>query len=1199
MFLERLAPRRLNVRRNHRLASKRSNRETRREGPAEQGHSKGSWRPQITRLESRIALNASAELNPLGQLVILGTAQDDYVEIDKISNDGLILRDGAGGIIPIANHPRGIGFESTAISFDEITASRIRIDLGAGDDTVKLGPLDGLDILVVGSPGDDVAELELSAGNALDSGSLRIDSDRIHLSSPNGRMDLGGITTRLIGDVTTSGTSQDRLFVDERLTIQGSLTLGDSLEIRGDGRIDLSNADLSSFIDGNSLRIHQSDASVLLGNASNSGGAFVEDLVVRSASTVVAAGSHIELDGDLRINDVGQSIRIDSNIQANSVSLSAANQLQLRQAVSGLDSIELRANQINVDGTLTTSLNTPAGQIRIDSGSDVELEHSLVTNRLTGFVNGTLVTVDAANQIRVVSDLETVGDLSLFNAVGDLRLESVVIGGAGAQITSAGMLGLCGVNAVAGSLALQGEVIVGQGIACDGGASGDVIADVRARWLSLNAESGIGSTVPIEVAVDQSLTAISQSGDIRLTAVPFDPTSLQPITIEMLTTRDGTIAVVAMQTLVVESATITSNIGSASNHFLDLTALGRSSDLKVGSLQVSEGFDVRLTAGDDVLGTEVLHGVNVVADDLKVLAGNGSADQDISIDLTTNVNDFEASVDGDLRGDLRIRELDSIRLATSDNRGDGELSTGNGQIIIVAQDSISVLDLDERSDADRKGDPELDANGLDNGRIVLVAPNVELGDGVQLHADKQVLSLSNAIDQPDLREPDFTGDENSIRIQTDRLIVGQNVELFTGPNQGTARLFAPRPDAESLADQPGSSPAFFDPNSISVNVLTQALQNDATGILTFDIGADGERGLTATIDWGDSDARRFQQIDGLRADTPYFVGFNLSADRPSDPVVEGVSLTRTGKAALQIEHLYLQEDVLDSTSNGRESATDPFSVRFSVRHHESIVVSTLSGESASVIQSGTTGIIENEVRGGVFSSTDHPTTGTESMPFLESGRASFIIPSLTIPVAFIPVRDVIPEIESLELQVPSETRVDSTNARIEQVGNSIVSSTSVEDFFRLRVRSPDPMGEDLIEPRKVPAELMQGDRLQGFLRSLPDASYEIEYVIANGSERSILRFDVRSGEPIIREGGLDEGVLKLMDLDDLKEGGLEERGLEKAGLDHEGVREDVDGMGDRNGKPPREHDDQSSHPRSLRSRFSKASQFARLHHGES
>ena len=44
---------------------------------------------------------------------------------------------------------------------------------------------------------------------------------------------------------------------------------------------------------------------------------------------------------------------------------------------------------------------------------------------------------------------------------------------------------------------------------------------------------------------------------------------------------------------------------------------------------------------------------------------------------------------------------------------------------------------------------------------------------------------------------------------------------------------------------------------------------------------------------------------------------------------------------------------------------------------------------------------------------------------------------------------------------------------------------------------------------------------------LPDGRYELEYVLGDGNERSILQVDLRAGEPITRSDELDGGMLKL------------------------------------------------------------------------
>jgi hypothetical protein len=387
-----------------------------------------------------------------------------------------------------------------------------------------------------------------------------------------------------------------------------------------------------------------------------------------------------------------------------------------------------------------------------------------------------------------------------------------------------------------------------------------------------------------------------------------------------------------------------------------------------------------------------------------------------------------------------------------------------------------------------------------------------------------MMSLSAATTRDALDEPGFDSPDRAISIRTNEWVLGSNIELYTGDQQGTARQFTQRP---VVASQAGF--AFFNPNSVNVNVLTQALQNDATGILTFDIGTQGERGMTVVVDWGDSNRRRFQQIDGLSADEGYFV--DIAPDAVGTPLNPSVTSSSSGQ--LQLNHLYLQEDVLNSQENDRNAATNPFNVRFAVRHHESIVVQSLNeGQSATVIQNG----VSNTAAGGLLSSTDNPTTQLQldvgTRPQLDSGTATFIIPALTIPQAFIPVRDVIPELETPEIVIVSETSVEVTSSSVEAVESPSSGTVYQEEYLQLRVLSPDPDGKDLAPPQKLPKDILNGDQLTELFERLPDGAYEIEYVISEGDERSILRVDVRDGEATIPDSELDEGLLRLQEIHD-------------------------------------------------------------------
>jgi hypothetical protein len=370
-------------------------------------------------------------------------------------------------------------------------------------------------------------------------------------------------------------------------------------------------------------------------------------------------------------------------------------------------------------------------------------------------------------------------------------------------------------------------------------------------------------------------------------------------------------------------------------------------------------------------------------------------------------------------------------------------------------------------------------------------------------------------------DPGYLISDRSVYLQADTVVFGSQVEIFTGVSQGTARLFSPRPVVTfpEMPDTPSAiPPAFFDPASVKVNVLEQALINDATGTLTFDIGTTGERGLIVDIDWGDTSTRRFQEIAGLSADIGYLVNVTALGD-PLQPIVD----PNTG--TLAVEHFYTQQDILDSTVNGRTAATEPLNVYFSVRHHDSIFVT-----GNTIIQNAG----PEKVAGGVISSTDNPLTARDDFVRggLESGRTAFIIPSLSIPIAFIPVRNVIPEIETPVFVVRQETFVQLTQTNITISESSVTTTVGRDEYFQLRVLSANPQGNDLAPPQRLPQDILDGDKIEVLFNALPDGSYEIEYVVGDGNERSILRFDIRGGKAIVQASELNEDLLELKRFDD-------------------------------------------------------------------
>lgn len=584
----------------------------------------------------------------------------------------------------------------------------------------------------------------------------------------------------------------------------------------------------------------------------------------------------------------------------------------------------------------------------------------------------------------------------------------------------------------------------------------DLIAD--SGTVRIDVTGGIGSGNPLETRIDSLIATVRQSGSLEIN----EETALNLIDV---VTFDGKIDIVAGGTITVDQvrSVNASQLDGPRHRDISLVATGSTSDILVRSLVAENVTDVNLVAGDDLIriGANSL----LIADDLRLTSFNETDDGPDAIRLTTNVSDLEASVLGTNRGDLQIDELDSILLASSDRADDTEvITTSNGEIRIHAAESIFVFDsflIDDQSSL--RSDVEIIAGGA-NGRIRLSADQtMVLGDSVQLKADQSTAG--------------------AVILESPQVVLGRDFQIETGDSVGVARIFAPRPDQGVVGT------AFYESTSVTTSRLQQAGENDASGVLTVDVGNQGERGLTINLDWG-AETQRFQQIDSLSGDAP----------------------------PLQVEHVYLEQDIVTSRLNGRTSSTDPLEVRFSVRHHESILVIGQTIEQAS------SGV--QQVAGELLSSTDNPNTAV-----LENGRAQFIIPALSIPVAFFPVRDVIPVFEQSSVIIRSEQTFVVLGAGLassESVGSSI---TVREEYFQIRVLSADPDGEDLVPPMRLPDDVISGDKLKTLFQSLPDGRYDIQYVLGDGNIRSILSVDLRDGKPILPGDGADAGMLRLVPVD--------------------------------------------------------------------
>ncbi len=1096
--------------------------------------------------------------------VRLGGSSNVIVNNDSVVRvgDASIEVDAGGGMIDTADST--LQSDSTAVAVTLRNASNVLL----GNVVAERGEL------ALGINQDVSGEIQQATGTSLQ-------VDRLS-SGSGGSIDLSnrGNEIRLLRSVITSDGS---ITIDSETTMEATEVISNNL-----GGLDDPGGNGSPASRDIQLTVHNASSDLLVGSVRALNGADVTLISDDDILDTDPSDASILFADDLRVEtgnlspDQDASVRLTTQIseltarlegtlrgdlvitEVDAITLASSDQLDASdRIVTGNGRVSITAG-----GTINVA-SRPGGAAAIDAGGGRAIELSAQGASSDILVQRAIQSDAGTIQLAADRDIRLTADGDVLSRGGDVivraDIASAVLGGEfemddGAVIDA--QSGTISIDAdqdvVLGSLFTTNAtddavVITSRSAALVDGGDQHFDIDANRGRVTIRTVSGIGQGDALETRIDRIDTSVTSAGQTNLDED-------DAIVLESVITQDGSITIrsglgnaPSANLSGTELGTITalsvSSRGTV-NQDVRLIAAGNTSDIEVGSIVAAGQSDVELQAGDDIIN---LGGaVPLVADDLELTSNNLTGDRDAAIMLATRVNDLQGQVRGMMRGDMVITETDAINLAMSDAMGDEILQTGNGQIVITASD-ITVFDNSPGDDgADLKDDPEIIARGIDHGRIEIIAANeLRLHDEVQFQTEKERAgslypmpatrpSAAAPTDGPLRNDPALAINDRSVYLRANSVVLGQRIELHTGDNQGTARIFSPRPEVlerviDPISGDPalpmprtdGILPAFFDPFSVRTNVLEQAVVNDSTGILTLDIGQQGEQGLTVDIDWGAPEVddefgrpRRFQQLNGLSADES--ITFGLGGPDGIDPVFQ--ERTPADSPRLRVEHFYSQANIVESELNGREASTKPLEVRFAVRHHESILV------EASTVQQGPDLVMETDF-GGIVSSTDDPGTPRESLPGLENGQATFLIPSLSIPVAFFPVRDVIPEIEETQFLVRDESAVTLSQGTFDTSESSSVPVPVRDEFFQIRILSPDPDGQDLASPQKLPDDILDGDKIRRLFAELPDGRYEIEYVLGDAIKRSVLRVDVRGGEATIPEDGLNEGILELIPVD--------------------------------------------------------------------
>ncbi|TWU36526.1 hypothetical protein Q31b_48070 [Novipirellula aureliae] len=941
-------------------------------------------------------------------------------------------------------------------------------------------------IIVFLAGGDDVFEAQLPSGldvTLFDGAGL----DSVSLTtSSSGPIRESSYTIDAESITLNENVSSEFDLLDDQLLLSGDVHLaiaGDPFELnvnRGDLLVE------GRLILGGDVDISATSGRVFLGDATVTADAAAASLSIHLGNQMVSGASidfgSADDSGGHRLENL--SITSTSIITAERGPIEVAGDLNLTSEAStvtldGLisaDKIAIEANgnvSIHGDPLTTTQIQIASGGGDVEVGGSINIDDSIMINAQHGNVDfsGSVITSNSGGDVLTIRD------------AGDITLASI--------------------NAANGHLVLGvNQDIVGR-IEQAGGSS--LIID----RLTVSSDNTIDlSNVDNQIA---SVESIQSRGDVTL----YD--SNEGMEVRRIDSGGGNVRIEVRSDLAgvdLADLRLSESIRSQGGNIVLLVDRdividsGAMVDAAAGTIRLESMRDVYLT------GLRTLNpsdGAVTVLAESGAIIDSGDTNQDMDADfggvILTSLsgigvgNALETSIDrvqatAIQEGSIEISESNSVRLES--------ITTSDGEIRVSAADDIVIADQrDQDLNSAFEVTPIIIALG-DNGRIQLDAGNgvddqLRIGNGVGIIASQSTLG--------------------AVQLDAANIVLGEQIEIRTGDDVGVARAFSPRPVIGAI------DPAFYDPDSIRTNRLQQANANDGEGVLTVGIGQTGERGLTLNIDWG-AETNRYQQVDSI-----------------------------VGGQATSVSHVYTEQDILSSTLNGRSSATAPLEVRFSVRHHESIILTgdTVTqgvldpnptiAEQSLPIRAGET----ESVSSGVVSATDNDnplrpdlnanfvtnSVSDNSSLTHQNGTARFIIPNLTIPVAFFPVRDVLPQPEEMELVVRNETMLSPKGTSVETSEASASPSSTREEYFQIRVLSPDPFGDDLAEPQRLPDNVLEGDTLKRLFANLPDGRYAIEYILGDGNGRTIIEVDVRDGEPITSGDELDGGYLELKRLEQL------------------------------------------------------------------
>lgn len=926
---------------------------------------------------------------------------------------------------------------------------------------------------------------------------IEVNAASISADTTNGSINIGSISTAASTTSSlTTGTG------DISLNQLGGNSLTVTLATTTDGDIAITN-----------------DSATLVVTTATAGGAGQNVTLTTTTSGGITVGA-VTADGDTVTITSAGDINEDAAADTAADVVAATIDLNAASGIGNSSALELTGTSI--------SANTSNGNVDLNSLATAAVT---VTSLTTG-TGDISFTQTGGQQLTVTNAATNDGDITMSNDSGDLVATTVAAGGAGqnASLTTT----TSGDVSIGSVTALDDDITVTSAGAINEDASDDAGADIVGSTIDLNASTGIGSAVALELT-GASISADTTNGNVNFNSVAtgavltsslttgtgdisFNQTGGQQLTVTTATTTDGAITLTNDGSdLIAETITAGGagqNVSISTTKFGDVTlqavtavddlvtvtsagsinestSVDGAADVVAGTIDLNANTGIGNTAPFDVTGGSISADTtngNIVLTSLATvpvtLASMTSGTGDVSFDQSGGQS-LNVTTAATTNGDVMIRNAGgNLTVSTVTAGGAGQnvalATTTTGNVVIddvqAVDDTITINSagsIEENPDAT----VDLTANNL----ILVATQGIGEADPIETRASR-LQATNNLGPAPAMT----TG-----RVRLDNTGAGQLTISGTGVRNSTptgvnsalqnSGGFAAVETAPTITltadsfqlDAPVVS-QFSTVNSLQLLDLTTlnatTLNVLRATTLTLDLGSPGDRGFNVLAAWGDVPGQSVSNTGTFDPRSP-----SLNVLTPVAGVTDG---------RFTAEHRYLFSAIRNpAPDQGRMRPGDPFTIQVRVTHPSIELIESGTGNNLldttdTLTQASTQALIPAGLAGGGRNFS----TGGEPI--------FFALP--TIPPEFA---------AEVEADVLLSTFTDIVDVSIE---------AGVGEIGRLVLRF---LYADGSQDFDIPFSILSRDNLKALFGKLPDGHIQVVLIRADETEVIFVDQYLRDGRP--------------------------------------------------------------------------------------